>query len=454
MEDVVNPVIIIPTYVSGGRKSNSSDILGTYDHMTPLSHQGELPRCLGSLRENGIDAPIAILVVSEAGCAAQAGEKIVDIAKHYPTLSISVITAEHEGALHTRMSQMGLGSFLEGIALARYGSIRNLGMIYALTMGYTEAIFIDDDEIITDPEFIDKACYGLGMLTQSGVPILIKTGYYLNKSGDFHAKLSPKWYDKKWNLQRTGFNTRIDSAMGSSRLSVSSTACGGLLAIHCEAMKRVSFDPWITRGEDLDYLLNVRMYGSEIWFDNEWHVIHRPPVRKNELIRYRQDMYRWLFENRKLEFLSSQIDLLQINAEMLEPYPGIMLGKEGEKILKGTALRRAIGCSGKRKAYWNMARKELKNAKAFAAEQCVKYFPFQHQWPEVVAMLTEDIALRGIFESAVVTSAQAELVEDADGEVVIEEIVAAPAVADEEVQRELADFDLDLESLGLDDIDV
>ena len=139
---------------------------------------------------------------------------------------------------------------------------------------------------------------------------------------------------------------------------------------------------------------------------------------------------------------------------MLEPYPGIMLGKEGEKILKGTALRRAIGCSGKRKAYWNMARKELKNAKAFAAEQCVKYFPFQHQWPEVVAMLTEDIALRGIFESAVVTSAQAELVEDADGEVVIEEIVAAPAVADEEVQRELADFDLDLESLGLDDIDV
>ena len=28
--------------------------------------------------------------------------------------------------------------------------------------------------------------------------------------------------------------------------------------------------PWIVRGEDLDYMLDLRMYGSDIWFDNKW----------------------------------------------------------------------------------------------------------------------------------------------------------------------------------------
>ena len=35
-------------------------------------------------------------------------------------------------------------------------------------------------------------------------------------------------------------------------------------------MRRVAFDPWITRGEDTDYLLNLRMYGADVWFDNKW----------------------------------------------------------------------------------------------------------------------------------------------------------------------------------------
>lgn len=56
--------------------------------------------------------------------------------------------------------------------------------------------------------------------------------------------------------------------------------CGGCLAVHKEAFRRLAFDPWITRGEDLDYMLDLRMYGSDIWFDNQWVLRHLPPLHR------------------------------------------------------------------------------------------------------------------------------------------------------------------------------
>ena len=52
---------------------------------------------------------------------------------------------------------------------------------------------------------------------------------------------------------------------------------------------------------DLDYLLNLRMYGSDIWFDNQWNLKHLPPETESEGTRFRQDIFRWLYEYRKME---------------------------------------------------------------------------------------------------------------------------------------------------------
>ena len=69
----------------------------------------------------------------------------------------------------------------------------------------------------------------------------------------------------------------MTKAMRGPRLSRSNHVCGGCLALHKEAFKRLSFDPWIARGEDLDYMLDLRMYGSDIWLDNQWSLRHLPP---------------------------------------------------------------------------------------------------------------------------------------------------------------------------------
>ncbi len=64
------------------------------------------------------------------------------------------------------------------------------------------------------------------------------------------------------------------------------------------------------------------MYGSDIWFDNTWYMHHLPPETKREGLRFRQDIFRWLYEYRKVEYGRTQIDLLQIKPQSLLPYPG------------------------------------------------------------------------------------------------------------------------------------
>ena len=42
----MNPVVVIPTFVSTRSQREGGSIITTYDHPTPLSQEGELPRCL------------------------------------------------------------------------------------------------------------------------------------------------------------------------------------------------------------------------------------------------------------------------------------------------------------------------------------------------------------------------------------------------------------------------
>ncbi len=435
----MNPVIIIPTYISNGVVPRGAGVTDTYDHMNPVSRDGELVRCLSSLRDKGIGAPIAILVVAEKGAEQAAEEKVRDQAAHYPELKISVVAHTEEQGLHERMRNLGIGELTEGVALSGYGASKNLGLAYAASMGYTEAVFIDDDEVVEDQDFMEKACYGLGMLTQRGVPILIKSGFYIDKNGSYKSKARSNWYDRFWQQHR-GFDKWIEHAVHGPRLSSSNTACGGLLAIHREAYRRVSFDPWIARGEDLDFLLNVRMYGSEVWFDNMWAIRHLPPaVSKVEARRFSQDIYRWFYEKRKIEFSSTQIDLLQIQYKNLEPYPGPFLESSIRFNTFMTALLRSIGKAGQRKGYLNAAMKARRAAKAYAKDNCSNYFAFQRRWPEMMAMLEEDVQLKGIFENAAVVPMTEDQIEEVDARRVEEQILSQPSEESVETARQNAE---------------
>ena len=389
----MNPVILIPVFISARRHAEVGQVTSTYDHTTSLSSQGELPRCLDSLRKVRGLGHIVILVAAEPSIENQAASKARSIAEYFSDLSITVVGAPELALIRQRMEQLGVPVRNE-IGLSGYGAVRNLGLLVANMLDFDAAVFLDDDSVVEDEAFLEKAMYGLGKLTRRGVPILAKTGYYLNEEGSFLSNKPTKWYDHFWQ-QGKAFNAWITKAMAGPRLSRSNHVCGGCLALHKEAFRRVSFDPWVARGEDLDYMLDLRMYGSDIWFDNQWVMRHLPPATPREGLRFRQDIFRWLYEYRKIEYARTQIDLLQIKPQSLQPYPGPFLESNITKRIRRTALLRSIGRPDGR-GYRQAAKSATGEAAKYAETHCSKYFEFQFKWPAIMSRFENDVIMQGI----------------------------------------------------------
>lgn len=411
----MNPVIIIPTYVTGIRRRNESkSVVAKYDHTTNIDEPGELSRCLKSLEDVEDVGLIVILVAADRSVEAEATSKIRNIVANHPSLNVIVIGATEMAIIRERLEQLGIERVGKQIGLIGYGAIRNLGLLLTNVLGFDAAVFIDDDEIIDDPLFLKKAVYGLGKLTKNGIPILAKTGYYINDEGSYLSKWKDKWYNRFWQ-KGSAFNEWIRAAMKGPRLSRSNHVCGGCLAIHKEAFRRLAFDPWIPRGEDLDYMLNLRMFGSDIWFDNQWHLRHLPPESTHEGLRFRQDIYRWLYEYSKLEYSHSLIDLQKVTAGSLEPYPGPFLEKGLRSRIGITAFLRSLVRPDK-KAYRRAALDARRDGTIYAEKHCTEYFDFQRIWPQIMDRVDRDkILTAALVQSALIEPVSQQAAQATDG---------------------------------------
>lgn len=403
----MNPLVIIPTFVStGARDASDASITQRYDHPMLLGHTGYLSRCLSSLGNVEGIGTIAILVAGDSTTSLQATSQIKQLLVHFPNSSVIVIGPVEAALIQQRIAQLNVGDMSFQVGLNGYSAVRNLGMVLARTFGFDSVVFLDDDEVIDDPEFLKKGMYGLGKLTRHGIPILAKTGYYLNARGTYHSLSKNRWYNHYWH-QGEAFNKWIDKAMKGPRLMRSNHVCGGCLSLHEAVFSRLAFDPWIARGEDLDYMLNLRMYGSDIWFDNKWMLRHLPPRQKNEGLRFRQNIYRWLYEYRKMEYSRTQIDLQQVKPKSLEPYPGPFLEPDIAKRIKRTAILRSIGRPDKR-GYRAAVKSVTHDASAYAEANCMKYFEFQHVWPTLMQRIASDEILQKWLLQAATQQAQSQ----------------------------------------------
>jgi hypothetical protein len=175
------------------------------------------------------------------------------------------------------------------------------------------------------------------------------------------------------------------------------------------------------------------MYGSDIWFDNQWNLLHLPPASRSEGTRFRQDIFRWLYEYRKVEYSRTQIDLQQVKPSSLEPYPGPFLEPGITKRIKRTALLRSFGRPDK-SAYRKAAKAATNEATTYAQRNCAKYFEFQFIWPELMARTESD----RILQTALLQSA-ARRRTDAGEPVVPEAPVGIDPGATSEIRLNLAE---------------
>lgn len=392
----MQPTIIIPTFWTR-RRSRGTDRTGThFDHPTLVGQPGPLLDCLRSLGGlRGLGKVVVIVAAADESTANTAEDGVRELLADMPGIDSLVVGPAEIGSLHRRLEQLEFADVMGGANLTSYGGVRNAGLAVAAVLGSETIVFIDDDQIVTDPEYLLRAMEGLGEPDEKGRPVLAKTGYYLDERGSCEVAGPTPWTDTFWR-QGEYFNRAIASVGKPPRIKPTTLAFGGCLALHRDMYCNVPFDPWAIRGEDIDYVIDVRMHGADMYLDSGWSIVHRPPAPQSEAMLFRHDVFRFIYTHRKLEFGKSQVDLRQVTPESLMPYPGHLVDSSIGWRTRITALLRSLG-SRERGAYLEIATKTVPDAQQYARENCERYFAFQRRWPMLMDRLWEDIALKPLF---------------------------------------------------------
>ena len=386
----MNPALVIPTYWAQDKNALKLEGMGVYDHATALAEPvSELERCLSSLEQVRGVLRIFVLLVCEAEIEEAVRARVNGICRMHAGLNICVVGSAEAKFVQAAVQELAPHLGVDMVSLRGYGAIRNMGLAVSAIFGHDVVVFLDDDEIVLDGDFLLNAVYGLGLMTRQGLPIVAKSGYYLNQEASPYAPVHKLKLRNKYWSKWIEFNQWMHRAQNAPRISRSNYVCGGCFALSAEAFSKVAFDPIITRGEDLDYLLNLRLKGMDVWFDNQWCVRHLPPPLPDTAARFLQDVYRWEYEQAKLEAANNSIGLSQVRTESLRPYPSEWLSPKLDKRIRYTALIRAI-LGPERKAYLTIWRSSRKQAKAFAAANRKRYLQLATYWPRIIASMWDN----------------------------------------------------------------
>lgn len=392
----VHPTIIIPTFWTRRRIRGTDRTIAHFDHPTVVGQPGPLADCLRSLEGlSGLGKVVVIVAAADESTANAAEDTVRGLLDDMPSIDSVVVGPAAMGSLYRRLEQLEFADVMDGANLTSYGGARNAGLAAAAVLGSESIVFIDDDEIVTDADYLARAMEGLGDADEKGRPILAKTGYYLNESGSCATAGPEPWTDTFWR-QNEFFDRAITAVGKPPRIKPTTLGFGGCMALHRDVYMNVPFDPWVVRGEDIDYVIDIRMHGADMYLDSGWSIVNRPPAPSSRAMVFRHDVYRFIYTHRKLEFAKSQVDLRQVTAESLMPYPGHLVDASIGWRSRVTALLRALG-SPERGAYLEIAAKAIPQAQEYARENCERYFTFQRRWPMLMDRLWEDIALKPLF---------------------------------------------------------
>jgi CRP-like cAMP-binding protein len=402
-------VIVVPTY--WGRDSKTGWQLGDdiYDHPTPIDQEGTLPRFFESLEilEDKDFELVIILATTTSDIKQEAFKKVKKLIKKYnPGVTTYLFSAQMLNKIkefYNNESSLPLRLF----SLNGYSNIRNMCIFGGYLAGGDVVILIDDDEVFKDETFMKTASEFIGGRfygqTVDGI-----AGYYINEYGEYYDDVNIEPWMTYWN--RFGSKSKaFDKIIGSSpRLKITPFAFGGLMVIHKNLYKIVPFDPNLTRGEDIDYLINARMFGFNFFLDNKLSILHLPPEKPHPVWqRFRQDMYRFYYEKKKLETQHEETNMKLVQAEEFDPYPGQFMKDDLEnKIFKSNIML----------ALDYLSDNEIENAKAtlkniyiskYSAEPeydvFKNYLELQDEWENILNFANNNFStLYNLFKETIV----------------------------------------------------
>ncbi len=318
-------VILIPTYWTREKDKGVkwSDV--PHDHPTPIDEVGTLERAVLSL---GVLEDRDFTLIVTAAASSESSREMVDkrvseILKRCCPRDIEAYLFTHPQLeiLKGLFNDNSGSKYLRLVDIHGYSNMRNLSLILAQMLDADVLVSIDDDEYVNDPGFLRKAKENIGKKVD-GTVVEGVTGYYVAPSGDYHMDHNHSEWTKHWNKldsMNRAFEKFIDVP---PRLKPATWALGGCMVHGRELMEKIPYDPLIQRGEDVDYVINARLFGYAMFMDNELSIVHAPPDKPHPLWRRLMiDSFRFVYERQKL--LSQKEEILR--PEDLDPYPGEFL---------------------------------------------------------------------------------------------------------------------------------
>ena len=334
--------MVIPSYWGRENALGTRKTDAVYDHPTPLDEEGTLKRALESLSVlDDKDFDLVIIAVANAEDIAERVEE--KVSRIISSVSLDVPTYlfshSHLGQVHEALKQAGGERFCELLSLRGYSNVRNLCLFLPHLLGSDIAVLIDDDEIFEDPLFLSRAREFIGQRLDDEF-IGAVAGYYLQPDGGWFLKGEKTEWMKSWDkLDR--MNEAFEQIIGRGpRFKETPFVFGGNMIVHREIFTRIPFDPKVTRGEDIDFLINMRMFGHKFFLDNTLTIKHLPPPHSSPTWKQlREDIYRFVFERAKLRDQDATVEgMVCVSAEDLSPYPGAFLKDDLEDKIAGACM--------------------------------------------------------------------------------------------------------------------
>jgi glycosyltransferase involved in cell wall biosynthesis len=286
-------------------------------------------------------------------------------------------------ALREWVARKNFGSISSLIDLKGYSKMRNTGLILAQALSIDVVTFIDNDEVVEDPDYLAVACRSLNK-PWNGRIVNGKGGFYLNPDGSILLPRQRLWWRGLWN--KTFWMNRVwEKILSSSHpLVPSPVLLGGNLVLHQSVFQSIPFDPFIPRGEDTDYLINASQQGFFLLFDKQLRIKHLHPERTQSFFQeeLRGDIERFVYEREKTRGGLS-VDL--------DPYPGNFL--KWSLTPKAILTSLLLSFDYVSKGEWKKARASLSNIPLVLQrrkEGWSRYLSFRADWEKMMVTIRQE----------------------------------------------------------------
>lgn len=326
-------LIVIPTYWSYENYGLSGQKLPVYDHPTPVNTKGTLTKTLESLKIiKGADFDVVIIASAVSVKAMKEMYKIIKIElKQYTKKSkikvylLSHVELDNFKKIINKNYQSKYNVFLQ---MKGYSTIRNLSLIVAQILDAEILVSIDDDEVITDPDFLLRAKEFIGK-DFNGKRVDGIAGYYTYENKRVNLIDNKSKWCSSWN-QVEQMNKAFDLFIKKGpRLKEAHWMLGGCSVIHRNLFTKVPYDIRIPRGEDMDYLVNAKMWGFNIFFDRKFFIKHEPVPFGHPLWKmHRTNIYRFIYQRQKIRQQRVHKNMFKVGIKDMTPYASTFIGKD------------------------------------------------------------------------------------------------------------------------------